>query len=113
MTDIVKDLREAASRALPADDWWEELTLQRCGMSTEDANMVALAHPAAVLSLLDEIEWLRAERDRLRAALMECAKALQAVPAFTYAAPGTPVRSSKETLKAARAALRKSDVNIS
>lgn len=52
-----------------------------------------------------ELEILRAENTRLREALEETCNALEAATAFHYAKGGFPFKSSKQTLKQARAAL--------
>ena len=53
----------------------------------------------------DEANALRAENARLRDALEETCHALEAATAFHYAKGGFPFKSSKQTLKQARAAL--------
>ena len=52
-----------------------------------------------------EADTLRAENARLREALEETCNALEAATAFHYANGGFPFKSSKQTLKQARAAL--------
>ena len=55
--------------------------------------------------MLNETDTLRAENARLREVLQETCNALHAGPPFNYARSGSPVKSSKQTLKQARAAL--------
>jgi len=52
-----------------------------------------------------EADALRAENARMRGALEETCNALEAATAFHYANGGFPFKSSKQTLKQARAAL--------
>ena len=52
-----------------------------------------------------DLQRVRAENARLRKALEETCHALEAATAFHYAKGGFPFRSSKQTLKQARAAL--------
>ena len=75
MTDLNKqELRRLAESASPAYEWYAPCDLRYAddktgevhGLNHDDDSFISAANPAAILSLLDEIDQLRAEVGALR-----------------------------------------------
>ncbi len=82
MTDLNKqELRRLAEMASPAYEWYAPCDLRYAddktgevhGLNHDDDSFISAANPAAILSLLDEVEALRKEAERYRDALAHVA----------------------------------------
>jgi hypothetical protein len=76
-----------------------------CAHLAAEASIAAIRAAGWTVVPQTELDALRAENARLRGALEETCNALEAATAFHYANGGFPFKSSKQTLKQARAAL--------
>ena len=94
--------REAELKALRA----ENARLRESAELNADYHRREMKLQTEIASLaLEESSAIKAENARLRGALEETCNALEAATAFHYANGGFPFKSSKQTLKQARAAL--------